>query len=77
MPTLQQFKRLDDRLRLELDRQLRKKQVVSLFTLTSLTDGRSARDLPKQHPEKMCYFALFIACCVRFCFVCCVACCVW
>ena len=26
--------------------------VASLFTFASLTDGRAARDLPKQHPEK-------------------------
>ena len=26
--------------------------VVSLFTVALLTEGRSARDLPKQHPDK-------------------------
>ena len=31
--------------------------VASLFTFASLTDGRAARDLPKQHPEKKTRFA--------------------
>lgn len=32
--------------------------VASLFTYTLLTDGRTARDLPKQHPEKTCVILL-------------------